>query len=91
MSELTGYYGCGENRYVGVENWLEFIITPNCLIEVKPVDAIISNTRLSWTLAEFYESGGPTRFRDRVCAALGIHASQLKVVAVYEGSVVVNY
>jgi hypothetical protein len=29
-AELTGYKGCGENRYVGVKNFLEFIITPGC-------------------------------------------------------------
>ena len=40
---------------------------------------------------EFYASGGTTSFADRVSAALGIHASQVKVVAVYKGSVVVEY
>jgi len=40
---------------------------------------------------EFYASGGTTSFTDRVAAALGIHASQIKVVAVYTGSVVVEY
>lgn len=91
QSELTGYRGCGENRYVGVENYLEFMMTPWCLIEVKPVDAIVSNVRMAWTMAEFYASGGPTSFVDRVSASLGIHASQMKVVAVYTGSVVVDY
>jgi len=40
---------------------------------------------------EFYGAGGVTSFVDRVSAALGIHASQFKVVAVYTGSVVVDY
>ena len=40
---------------------------------------------------EFFASGGVTSFVDRVCAALQIHASQMKVVAVYTGSVVVEY
>lgn len=40
---------------------------------------------------EFYSSGGTTSFADRVSAALGIHASQIKIVAVYKGSVVVDY
>ena len=40
---------------------------------------------------EFYSSGGITSFADRVSAALGIHASQIKIVAVYKGSVVVDY
>lgn len=91
QAELTGYKGCGENRYVGVVNYLEFIMTPYCLIEVKPVDAILSNVRMEWTMDEFYAQGGPTSFVDRVSASLGIHASQMKVVAVYTGSVVVEY
>jgi len=40
---------------------------------------------------EFYSAGGVTSFADRVSAALGIHASQVKVVSVYKGSVVVEY
>jgi hypothetical protein len=40
---------------------------------------------------EFYASGGPNSFIDRVSSALGIHASQVKVVATYTGSVIVDY
>jgi len=40
---------------------------------------------------EFFASGGTTAFVDRVTGALGIHASQVKIVSVYEGSVVLNY
>lgn len=46
QSELTGFKGCGENRYVGVENYLEFILTPWCTVTVKPEDAILSNVRM---------------------------------------------
>jgi hypothetical protein len=46
---------------------------------------------MEWTLSEFYADGGTTTFADRVSAALGIHASQVKVVAVYYGSVNVEY
>jgi len=45
--------------------------------------------RMDWTLDEFYSNGGVTSFANRVAAALGIHVSTIKVVAVYEGSVVV--
>lgn len=82
---------CGENRYIGMVNILEFYITPGCTIHVKPVDAIQSAVRLDWTMAEFYGGGGVTSFTDRVAAVLGIHASQIKVVAVYEGSVIIEY
>lgn len=88
---LSGLRGCGENRYVGVQNYLEFILTANCEVTIKPVDAILCNVRLQWTFAEFYAAGGTTSFVDRVSAVLGIHASQIKVVATYEGSVVIEF
>lgn len=46
---------------------------------------------MAWTLDEFYSTGGPTTFSDNVAGVLGIHASQIKVVSVYEGSVVVDF
>ena len=42
-------------------------------------------------MAEFFADGGTTTFVDRLTASLGIHASQVKIVSVYEGSLVVNY
>ena len=83
--------GCGENRYVGVENFLEFYLTPGCEILVEPRDAIMTKVRLEWTLAEFYADGGVTRFVDRMAASLGISAHRIKTVAVYEGSVIIEY
>lgn len=47
--------------------------------------------RLEWTLEEFYAFGGPTAFADRVAGALGIHASTIKVISVYKGSVIIDY
>lgn len=46
---------------------------------------------MNWTLSEFYAKGGVTSFTDRVAGALGIKAYQIKTVAVYEGSVIVQY
>jgi len=69
---LTGTRGCGENRWVGVENYLEFWLEAGCLVQVVPVNAIMANVRLSWTLADFYAKGGVVSFTDRVAAALGI-------------------
>ena len=40
---------------------------------------------------QFFASGGTTKFADRLCAVLGIHASSMKVVSVYEGSLIINY
>lgn len=31
---------CGENRFVGVENILDFYITAGCSVMIKPVDSI---------------------------------------------------
>ena len=46
---------------------------------------------MEWTFEEFFAVGGTTTFVDRVTASLGIHASTIKVVSVYEGSLVVLY
>jgi len=87
---ITGV--CGENRYVGgIDNYLEFIMTPECEITVNPIDSFQSNVRMEWTMDEFYSNGGQTSFADRVSGVLGIHASRIKVVSVYTGSVVVDF
>lgn len=90
-SPLTKSRGCGENRYVGVENFLEFYLTGGCEILIEPRDAIMTKVRLEWTLAEFYADGGVTRFVDRMAASLGISAHRIKTVAVYEGSVIIEF
>ena len=76
---------CGTNRYVGVQNFLEFFLTPGCTANVIPRDAILCNVRLQWTLAEFFVSG-ETTFTQRLASVLGIDISRVKVVAAYEGS-----
>lgn len=48
------------------------------------------SVRLDWTLEGFYADGGVDTFTDRMAAVLGVHASQIKTVAVYEGSVIVE-
>ena len=45
---------------------------------------------MSWTLEGFYAAGGATKFVDRLASVLGIHASTIKVVSVYTGSVIVE-
>lgn len=82
---------CGENRFVGSVNALEFYITPGCEIRIKPLDAIVGTVRMQWTLADFWASGGATAFADRVASALGIHPSRVHTIQVYEGSVVVQF
>lgn len=89
--EIQGNKGCGENRFQGVEKQLQFYITDECLLHVQAIDLIMCNVRLQWTFSEFYAAGGTTTFADRITAALGIHASQVKVASVYEGSLVVDF
>jgi hypothetical protein len=82
---------CGENRYIGVVNIFEFYITAGCQLEVAPRNAIQTMVRMEWTFDEFFDNGGTTEFIDRVAGSLGIHASTIKIVSVYEGSLTVNY
>jgi len=82
---------CGENRFIGIKNILEFYITNGCMLEIKPRDAIQTMVRMEWSLNEFYSKGGTSTFADRVSGSLGIHASDVKIVSVYEGSLTVNY
>jgi len=74
---------CGENRYIGVKNILEFYITGGCMIKIQPRNAIQTLVRMEWTLEDFYAKGGTTTFVDRLAGSLGIHASTIKVVSVY--------
>ena len=51
----------------------------------------MTKVRMNWTLAEFYADGGTTRFVDRMAASLGIPSYRIKTLAVYSGSVVVDF
>jgi len=82
---------CGENRYIGVKNILEFYITEGCTLQIAPRDAIQTLVRMEWSMDEFFATGGTTKFIDRLAGSLGIHASTIKVMSVYEGSLVLNY
>jgi hypothetical protein len=82
---------CGENRYTAVDNVLEFYITAGCKLNIEPRDAIQTKVRMEWTMDQFYSDGGTTTFVDRLAASLGIHASSIKVVGVYTGSLIVDY
>lgn len=70
---------------------MEFYLTPGCTLEILPRDAIQVNVRMEWTFAEFFADGGTTKFVDRLAASLGIQGSDIKVVSVYEGSLIINY
>lgn len=46
---------------------------------------------MEWTFADFFADGGTTTFIDRLAASLGIHGSDIKIVSVYEGSLIIDY
>ena len=46
---------------------------------------------MEWSIDKFFEGGGTISFMDKIAGSLGIHASSVKIVSVYEGSLVVNY
>jgi hypothetical protein len=46
---------------------------------------------MEWSIDKFFEGGGTISFMDKIAGSLGIHASSIKIVSVYEGSLVVNY
>jgi hypothetical protein len=89
--KVVGGGKCGENRYEGVKNVLQFYISSQCTLTIIPRDAIQTMVRMEWTADEFFDNGGTTVFADRLAGSLGIHISTIKVVSVYEGSLVVNY
>lgn len=72
-------------------NILEFYLEAGCVLQIIPRDAIQSVVRMEWTVADFFAQGGTTSFMDRLAGSLGIHASTIKIVSVYEGSLIVDY
>jgi len=46
---------------------------------------------MNWTMSEFFKDGGTTKFMDRIATSLGIKVANVKVVSVYQGSVVVDF
>jgi hypothetical protein len=64
---------------------------PGCRLYVLPRDAVMLGIRMEFTLEEFFAQGGVVTFADRMAAVLGIHAADIKVVSVYEGSTIVDF
>ena len=82
---------CGENRYLGEKNILEFYLEEGCELNIAPRDTIQTLVRMEWTTDQFFAEGGTETFAQKLAGSLGIHMSTVKVVSVYQGSLVVNY
>jgi hypothetical protein len=46
---------------------------------------------MEWNMDDFWNEGGTTAFIERVSSALGIDASRIYTIQVWEGSVVVKF
>lgn len=60
-------------------------------MEITPREVVDVAVTMDWTLEEFYDDGGVDAFAARVAVSLNVDVTQVKVVHVYEGSVVVNF
>ena len=91
--EHLSTHNCGENRFVsGSANFMEFIITPDCTITIKPSNApIVGKVRMNWNMDDFWKEGGTTAFVDRVASVLGIDSSRIYTIQQYKGSVIVEF
>ena len=93
LKPILGLY-CGENNYEGgAVNRLSFFMTAgaNCDITIGVRNVIQLGIRLEFTVEEFFATGGPTLFVDRMAAVLGVHFADIRVVRVYTGSTVVEF
>lgn len=63
----------------------------SCIVSVNQVDAIKLNSRISTTLTQFISTNGPTRVVNNLAAVLGIDTSQIKIVGLKQGSVIIDY
>jgi len=55
------------------------------------MNAIQLGVRLDFDFDTFFAEGGVTTFIDNMAAVLGIHKADLKVISVYEGSVIIDF
>lgn len=83
---------CGSNKFFYENYTVHFVVTgdPDCQVRVSLTNSIKLNARFEMDINDFYESDGETLFIDRMAAVLGITTDRIKVVGVYEGSVVVT-
>lgn len=60
-------------------------------MRVSLTNSIQLTARFSMNIDDFFRADGQTKFVDRMCAVLGIEdTSRLKVVGIYNGSVILH-
>jgi hypothetical protein len=90
---ITDKIECGRNSFNNIKNEITFIVTndPGCVVGVKQLNSIKMNTRIEVTIQEFISTSGPTKLINNLAATLGIDTSQIKIVGLREGSVIIEY
>ncbi len=64
---------------------------PTCVVGIKQLNSIKMNTRIEVTLQQFISTSGPTKLINNLAATLGIDTSQIKIVGIRAGSVIIDY
>lgn len=64
---------------------------PNCVIVVKQINSIKLNARIAVSIQDFVANSGPTKLINSLAAILGIDTSQIKIVGMREGSIIIEY
>lgn len=84
---------CGSNKFFYQNYTVHFVVTAdkNCQVRVSLTNSIQLTARFSMDINDFFAQDGQTKFIDRMCAVLGIEdTSRLKIVGIYNGSVIVH-
>ncbi len=54
----------------------------DCMVNMREVDMVLINMKMTMTVAEFFSNNRDTNFVDRICSFLNISTDKLKIVGV---------
>ena len=80
---------CGSNYFFYKNYTIQFVVTgdPSCLVRISLTNSIQLTLRFAMDINAFWNTNGPTRLVDRVCALFGIaDQSTVKIASIYTGS-----
>ena len=92
--DLTTMGGiCGANYFDYEKNIVAFVVNGknNCQVRVTLASYVQLTIRLSTDIATFYSNDGEFSVLSKIIALLGIDPSQVKVVGVRSGSVILDF
>lgn len=82
---------CGSNIFYYFNYTIHFVVTgdPNCMVRVTMTDSVQLTLHFAVNINDFFNSNGPTRLVDRMCAILHIKDQSLvKIVGIFNGSTI---